>query len=74
MLFLGSETFSVRIPKKLKEDMKKLPVNWQEEVRSFIEGRVRAEKARLLVEEAKLLRDGTKKVSSAELIREDRSR
>jgi len=71
---LGSETFSVRIPKKLKEDMKKLPVNWQEEVRSFIEGRVRAEKARLLVEEAKLLRDGTKKVSSAELIREDRSR
>jgi len=74
VLFLGSETFSVRIPKKLKEDMKKLPVNWQEEVRSFIEGRVRAEKARLLVEEAKLLRDGTKKVSSAELIREDRSR
>ncbi|MEM2046503.1 MAG: hypothetical protein QW566_05870 [Candidatus Jordarchaeales archaeon] len=71
---MGSETFSVRIPKKLKEDMKKLPVNWQEEVRSFIEGRVRAEKARLLVEEAKLLRDGTKKVSSAELIREDRSR
>ncbi|MEM2156721.1 MAG: hypothetical protein QXW47_10665 [Candidatus Jordarchaeales archaeon] len=64
----------MRIPKKLKEDMKKLPVNWQEEVRSFIEGRVRAEKARLLVEEAKLLRDGTKKVSSAELIREDRSR
>ncbi|MEM1717849.1 MAG: antitoxin [Thermosphaera sp.] len=71
---MGSETFSVRIPKKLKEDMKKLPVNWQEEVRSFIECRVRAEKARLLVEGVKPLRDRTKRVGSAELIREDRSR
>lgn len=71
---MSSETFSVRIPKKLKEDMKKLPVDWQEEVRAFIECRVRAEKARLLVEGARQLRDKTKRVCSAELIREDRSR
>ena len=71
---MESETFSVRIPKELKDAMKKLPVDWQREVRAFIESRVRVEKARMMVEEAKRLRKETKTVSSADLIREDRSR
>mgnify|MGYP000218034658 CR=1 FL=1 len=71
---LGSETFSVRLPKRLKEEMRRIPVNWQEEVRGFIEKRVRMEKAKMLVAEARRERAGTKIVSSAELIREDRER
>jgi len=71
---MESETFSVRIPKKLKEEMRKLPVDWQGEVRAFIENRVRVEKARMMIEEAKRLRGETRMVSSADLIREDRSR
>ncbi len=71
---MESETFSVRIPKRLKEEMRKLPVDWQGEVRAFIENRVRVEKARMMIEEAKRLRGETRMVSSADLIREDRSR
>lgn len=74
VVVLASETFSVRVPKWLKEDMRRLPVDWQREIRSFIESRVRLEKARLIVEGARELRGNTRVVGSAELVREDRSR
>ena len=67
-----SSTFTVRIPRELKEKMKSFPVEWSEEVRRFIEEKVkrleligvieeielRAEKRRLRVDSARLIREG----------------
>jgi len=70
-----SSTFTVRVPKKLKEKMRKYPVEWSEEVRRFIEARVRQ------LELAETIRNVGKKaegrkvtVDSTGLIREDRER
>jgi hypothetical protein len=70
-----SSTFTVRIPKELKEKMQKLPVEWGEEVRNFIESRVRqlelAEKIKSIGEKAERRKV---KIDSTSLIREDRER
>lgn len=70
-----SSTFTVRVPEKLKEKMRKYPVEWSEEVRRFIEARVRQ------LELAETIRNVGKKaegrkvtVDSTGLIREDRER
>jgi len=34
------EVISFRIPKKLKENMRELEINWSEEIRKFIELKV----------------------------------
>jgi len=34
-----SATFTIRIPRELKERMRRLPVEWSEEIRLFIEER-----------------------------------
>lgn len=70
-----SSTFTVRVPEKLKEKMRKYPVEWSEEVRRFIEARVRqlelAETTRNVGKRA----EGRKvTVDSTGLIREDRER
>lgn len=68
-----SSTFTIRIPKELKEKMEKYPVKWSEEVRRFIEARIKqlelAETIRSVEKRA-----GGRKVTmdSTELIREDR--
>ena len=36
-----SSTFTVRVPEELKEKMRRYPVEWGEEVRRFIETRIR---------------------------------
>lgn len=68
-----STVYSVRIPKRLREALNKLQdVDWQEELRAFLEQRVRAEYVRKQLEAARKLRVGMKEISSAEIIREDR--
>jgi len=70
-----SSTFTVRISKDLKERMRKLPGEWSEEVRRFIESRVRqlelAEKIREI--EVRAIKRNVV-VDSTGLIREDRER
>lgn len=70
-----SSTLTIRIPKKLKEQMRKLPVEWSDEVRRFIEGRVRqlelAETIRSIRVNAERRRVSA---DSVDLIREDRER
>jgi len=35
------DVISFRLPKKMKEDMKKVDINWSEEIRKFIERTIR---------------------------------
>ena len=70
-----SSTFTVRIPRELKEKMKKLPVEWSEEVRSFIEERVKHLELIRAIEDVELRADRRKlRIDSTKLIREDRER
>jgi len=77
MVYTMSVVFSVRIPKRLKELMDRFKnVDWVEEVRAFINRRVRE----LLMEEyLKNAREARKQLDRVpvpvdELIREDRER
>ena len=54
--------------------MEKVPIDWSEEIRRFIEKRLREYYKKELLKEARELRKKMKKISSAELIREDRER
>jgi hypothetical protein len=69
-----STVYSVRIPKRLKEDIEKIDnVDWQSETRAFLEKKVRKERLMAQLEKAREIRHKSKKtISSAELIREDR--
>ena len=70
-----SSTFTVRIPRELKEKMKRLPVEWSEEIRSFIEEKVKRSELLEVIEEIELMADKRRlRVDSAKLIREDRER
>ena len=70
-----SSTFTVRIPRGLKEKMKKFPVEWSEEVRRFIEEKVKRLELMGAIEEIELrVKKRRLKVNSAKLIREDRER
>lgn len=69
-----STVYSLRIPKKLKEALQSLEkVDWQAEIRQFLEQKVRQHYLRLELDEARKLRTGMRRtVSSAEIIRADR--
>lgn len=69
-----STVYSVRIPKALKEALEKLDgIDWQGELRAFLEKKVRRELMVRQIEEGRRLRSTMKaKVNSAELLREDR--
>ncbi len=70
-----STTITVRIPRELKEKMKENPQEWSEEVRSFIEERVRnLELEKTLEEIGSRAEKRRVKVDSTILIREDRER
>lgn len=70
-----SSTFTVRIPRELKEKMKKLPVEWSKEVRSFIEEKVKHLELIRAIEDVELRADRRKlRIDSTKLIREDRER
>jgi len=70
-----SATFTIRIPRELKERMRRLPVEWSEEIRLFIEERVKQLELMRIIEDLELRskRRGLR-VDSARLIREDRER
>jgi hypothetical protein len=69
-----STVYSVRIPKKLKQTLEALnEVDWQTEIRQFLETKARESHLRLELEEARRLRASMKKtVNSAQIIRADR--
>ncbi len=72
-----SVVISFRIPKKLKEKMDKLRkvVNWSEEVRSFLERRVREyEQLNAIRELEELIKDipKTPRGTASKYVREDR--
>lgn len=70
-----SSVYSIRIPKKLKEEIEDLSpkVDWQFETRTFLEGRVRRERIRKQLEEARRNKEQLNvTLNVAELIREDR--
>lgn len=70
-----SVVISVRVPKKLKEELEKLGINYSIMVREYLEELVRREKARRLKKAMDELRASIKPVDSnlsVEFIREDR--
>ncbi len=70
-----SVVIGVRIPKKLKEELERLGIDYANEVREFLEKRVREEKARRLLQKIEEFRKGIQIIErnlAAELIREDR--
>jgi len=70
-----SDVISVRVPKELKERMKKYRVDWGEEVRRFLEERVRVlEFLEILDNIEKRAKKRRTRVDSAELIREMREK
>jgi hypothetical protein len=70
-----SSTFTIRIPRELKEKMKKNPAEWSQEVRNFIEERIKQIELIQTLEEIESKAENRKmKADSTTLIREDRER
>ena len=70
-----STTITIRIPRELKEKMRENPQEWSEEVRNFIEQRVRnLELQKTLKEVGARAEKRRAKIDSTTLIREDRER
>ncbi len=72
-----SVVIGVRIPKRLKEEIEKLGINYSEEIRQYLEKRVREERARRIIARIEALRKKIKPIEenlSAKLIREDRDK
>jgi hypothetical protein len=70
-----SETFSVRIPKELKEKIEANPADWSQEVRNFLTERVKQLELLKILQELDSQPNKRKtKIDSTQLIREDRER
>jgi len=70
-----SETFSVRIPRELKEKIEQNPADWSQEVRNFLTERIKQmELLKALDEIEARAQKRTTKTDSVILIREDRER
>jgi hypothetical protein len=70
-----STTITIRIPRDLKEKMKRNPAKWSEEVRNFIEERIKQlELLKTLQEIEPRAEKRQTKIDSTKLIREDRER
>ncbi len=70
-----NEVVSFRIPRDLKDKMKKIDTNWSEEIRRFIELRVKEYTRRKKLEEIdEMLKriTGAEKGTAAKYVREDR--
>jgi len=69
-----SSVYSIRLPKKLKDELENYgDVDWQNETRAFLEERVRRERIKKQIEEAKKNKERMKfTIDAAKLIREDR--
>lgn len=68
------EVVSIRVPKELREEMRRLDVNWAEYLRSSIEERVKRERVKRACREMDEVRDKTVgvKFDSVKVIREAR--
>lgn len=70
-----STTYTIRIPRKLKEKMDENPIEWSQEVRGFLEQRVKqVELIKTLREVEARAKKRKVKGDSTILIREDRDR
>ncbi|MHB1907590.1 MAG: type II toxin-antitoxin system VapB family antitoxin [Nitrososphaerales archaeon] len=71
-----SSVYSVRVPKKLKEEIDNFgDIDWQTETREFLEKRVRKERIKRQIEEARKNKERMEvTLDVATLIREDRER
>ena len=70
-----SVVISVRVPRKLKEELERLGINYSDAVREFLEQLVRKEKARRLRERMEELKRRIGRVEgnlAARFVREDR--
>ncbi len=70
-----SAVIGVRVPKKLKEELEKLEINYSEEIRKFLEGLVRRKRAERIMTRLRELERSIGRVEgnlSVELVREDR--
>ena len=76
-VFFMSDVIAVRVPKKLKDEIQELEVDYADDVRECLEKKVKAKKLKKTMKEIDAFRSelgkktGTTK-SSVELIREDR--
>lgn len=71
----GSVVISIRIPRRLREELERLNIDYAREVREYLERRVREERARRVRARLEALRRRIGRVEgnlAAELIREDR--
>ena len=70
-----SVTFSVRIPRELKEKIEQTPADWSQEVRDFLIERIKQMELLKTLQELDNQPDKRKtKIGSSALIREDRER
>lgn len=71
----GTVVISIRIPRRLREELERLNIDYAREVREYLERRVREEKARRVRARLAALRSRIGRVEgnlAAEFIREDR--
>jgi hypothetical protein len=70
-----SSTYTIRIPRDLKEKMEKNPEEWSQEIRNFLEERVKQIELIKTIQQIESRAEKRKtKADSAILIREDRER
>ena len=70
-----STTFTIRIPRELKEKMDKNPAEWSHEIRDFLEERIKQIELMKTLKEIESRAEKRKtKTDSTILIREDRER
>lgn len=69
------DVISFRIPKELKKIMKEMDINWSEEIRNFIEEKVREYRRKKALEEIDIMLSGlrgAKRGTARSYVREDR--
>ncbi len=70
---MASEVISIRVPRELREKMRRYNVDWAEEIRRFLERRVRSLEALEVLQEIEEAARGRRvRVDSTLLIRETR--
>lgn len=74
-----SDVIAIRVPKKLKEDLQQLNLDYAEDIRRYLERMVKKKKLKKKLEEVEKFRnDLSKKIGltapSADIIRGDRER
>jgi len=75
--FFMSDVIAVRVPKKLKDELQELNIDYAEDVRECLERKVKTEKLKRIMKDVDAFRNELGKKtgitrSSADIIREDR--